>query len=60
MCGGAALELFLPEELELLICGSRELDFEALERATVYDDGYDADSPTIRNFWEVRASVWLA
>ena len=34
MCGGEALKLFRHEELELLICGSTELDFEALEQVT--------------------------
>ena len=32
VCGGEALKLFRHEELELLICGSSELDFEALEQ----------------------------
>ena len=31
-CGGDCLQLFRWEELELLICGSPVLDFEALER----------------------------
>ncbi len=33
-----------PEELELLVCGGRELNLQALEQATLYDDGYTADS----------------
>lgn len=44
--------LFRPEEVELLICGSRKLDFEALEKTTEYDGGYSKDSQTIRDFWE--------
>jgi ubiquitin-protein ligase E3 A len=35
---------YRPEELEMLVCGGRELDFEALEGATLYDDGYNAGS----------------
>lgn len=31
----------------------QELDFEALESGAVYDDGFTAESPTIRMFWEV-------
>ncbi|KAK0064842.1 ubiquitin-protein ligase E3A [Biomphalaria pfeifferi] len=46
-------QLFRPEEIELLVCGSKELDFHALEEATDYDGGFAADSPTIRNFWKV-------
>jgi ubiquitin-protein ligase E3 A len=53
VCGGPALNLFQPEELELLICGNPTLDFEALERVTHYEDGYDVSSPLIRNFWSV-------
>ncbi|XP_059480098.1 ubiquitin-protein ligase E3A [Neocloeon triangulifer] len=44
--------LFRPEEVEQLVCGSRNFDFNALEAATEYD-GYAADSPIIRHFWGV-------
>jgi len=40
--------LFRPEEIELLICGSRNLDFQALEETTEYDGGYTRDSVLIR------------
>ncbi|EOD36549.1 putative ubiquitin-protein ligase [Emiliania huxleyi CCMP1516] len=40
-------------ELELLLCGSPNLDFEALERVTQYDDGFSCDSPCIALLWEV-------
>ena len=39
VCGGPALELFKPQELELLICGSPTLDFHALEEAALLEDG---------------------
>ncbi|GAB0091217.1 Ubiquitin-protein ligase E3A [Sergentomyia squamirostris] len=45
--------LFRPEEVELLVCGSKEFDFEELQAATDYDAGYTADTPVIRNFWEI-------
>jgi HECT-domain (ubiquitin-transferase) len=38
------IELFTPEELELLICGSKKLDFKELEKSTQYVDGYKEDS----------------
>ncbi|XP_061744496.1 ubiquitin-protein ligase E3A [Nerophis ophidion] len=44
--------LFRPEEVEMLICGSRKLDFQALEKTTDYDGGYDKDSRVIKDFWE--------
>lgn len=34
-------------------CVAQELDFEALEHATVYEDGFTAESPTVQYFWEV-------
>ncbi|KAH6569688.1 hypothetical protein BASA50_002730 [Batrachochytrium salamandrivorans] len=52
MMEGSALQLFRPEELQELICGSPSLDFYALEKVTQYD-GYDKDTPVIRAFWHV-------
>lgn len=45
--------LFKPEEIELLVCGSKVLDFNALEQATEYDGGFTAESTSIKNFWEI-------
>jgi len=53
VCGGPALQLFRPEELHMLICGSEELDFDALEKKTHYDGGYTKDSPVIKNLWKI-------
>ncbi|EFJ51258.1 hypothetical protein VOLCADRAFT_57484, partial [Volvox carteri f. nagariensis] len=53
LCSGAALGWFSPSELELLVCGSRQLRLEELEGATQYDDGYTKDSEPVRWFWEV-------
>ncbi|XP_061420057.1 ubiquitin-protein ligase E3A isoform X1 [Lethenteron reissneri] len=44
--------LFRPEEVELLVCGSRVLDFHALEDATEYDGGFNKSSRVIRDFWD--------
>ena len=57
VCGGDCLQLFRWEELELLICGSPVLDFEALERVAQYDDGYSREHPTIVALWEVIHSL---
>jgi hypothetical protein len=38
------IEIFTPEELELLICGSKKLDFKELEASTQYVDGYKEDN----------------
>ncbi|XP_064481318.1 ubiquitin-protein ligase E3A-like [Ornithodoros turicata] len=45
--------LFRPEEVELLVCGSKNFDFNALEESTEYDGGYMASTPIIRHFWEL-------
>ncbi|GAB5578606.1 probable E3 ubiquitin-protein ligase HECTD2 isoform X1 [Prionailurus iriomotensis] len=46
------LELLRPEEVEILVCGSPELDMHALQRSTQYD-GYAKTDLTIRYFWDV-------
>mmetsp|Transcript_22197 Transcript_22197/g.39990 ORF Transcript_22197/g.39990 Transcript_22197/m.39990 type:complete len:758 (+) Transcript_22197:41-2314(+) len=45
--------LFRYDELELLICGSKELDFRALETSATYQDGFTASSDPVKWFWEV-------
>jgi len=42
-----------PEDLEMLICGSKILDFEELKKAAVYQDGYHSESQAVKFFWEV-------
>ncbi|XP_077983579.1 ubiquitin-protein ligase E3A-like [Glandiceps talaboti] len=44
---------FTPEEVEMLVCGSKHLDFGALEEATEYDGGFTRNSPIIKQFWEI-------
>ena len=53
VCGGPALSLFRPEELELLLCGLPHLDFAALEKVTCYEGGYHPAHPLILSFWSV-------
>mmetsp|Transcript_11402 Transcript_11402/g.7914 ORF Transcript_11402/g.7914 Transcript_11402/m.7914 type:complete len:92 (+) Transcript_11402:2257-2532(+) len=45
--------MFQPEELELLICGSKTLDFGDLEKSARYVDGYTEDSEIIAWMWEI-------
>ncbi|XP_028651296.1 probable E3 ubiquitin-protein ligase HECTD2 [Erpetoichthys calabaricus] len=52
VCSSDALMLLRPEEVEILVCGSPELDMYALQRATQYE-GYTKTDLTIRNFWDV-------
>jgi len=53
VCGGPALSMFSPRELELLVCGLPHLDFEALQKATQYEGGYGPEHPVIKWFWEI-------
>ncbi|XP_058154748.1 probable E3 ubiquitin-protein ligase HECTD2 [Dasypus novemcinctus] len=52
VCASNALMLLRPEEVEILVCGSPELDMHALQRSTQYD-GYAKTDLTIRYFWDV-------
>lgn len=51
--------LFRPEEIELLVCGSRQFDFDELELATQYDGGYTSGSRVIKDFWTVVHSLTM-
>ena len=45
--------LFRPEEVELIVCGSKEFDFNELEQSTEYEGGFTAESQTIKDFWDI-------
>ncbi|XP_015513298.1 ubiquitin-protein ligase E3A isoform X1 [Neodiprion pinetum] len=49
--------LFRPEEVEQLVCGSKNFDFAELEAATEYEGGYTVDSEAVRNFWRVAHAL---
>ncbi|KAF8931180.1 hypothetical protein BGZ58_007787 [Dissophora ornata] len=53
ICGGEAIKLLRPEELELLLCGNSDLDMHDLEASCLYDDGYSPSHTLIREFWEI-------
>jgi len=54
---GSSIGLCRPEEVELLVVGSPELDFDALEANTLYEGGYDENSETIKSFWRFIKSI---
>ena len=47
VCNNSSISMFLPEELELVICGETMLNFADLKRNTNYD-GYTSDSQIIQ------------
>lgn len=57
VCGGFAINLFRPEELELLISGSPNYDFVGLQTSCLYDGGFTKDSPVVVWFWEIVHSL---
>lgn len=59
LCDGVVLRELIPEELELIICGSQELNFEELKRTTKYAEGYNRETPIIRGFWEIVEGLCL-
>lgn len=48
----SSLDLFRPEELELLVVGTPELDFDALEQKAEYEGGYTRESEVVQNLWK--------
>lgn len=50
---------FRPEEVEMLVCGSKVFDFHELEKSTEYDGGYASDSKIVQDFWGIVHSLPL-
>jgi ubiquitin-protein ligase E3 A len=53
VASGHIIDMFRPEEMELLVVGSKELDFAALREAAVFEEPYTPDTPVIQWLWEV-------
>ncbi|KAI9208498.1 uncharacterized protein BJ171DRAFT_208775 [Polychytrium aggregatum] len=51
-CGGNALSLLRPSEIEAIIIGETEIDFMGLETVTEYE-GFVRGEPYIKCFWEI-------
>lgn len=50
---GHIIKRFNGEELFQAICGTDELDFNALKETARYEDGYTKDSETVKLFWKI-------
>lgn len=59
VCGGPALTMFAPPELELLVCGLPHLDFIALEKHSRYEGGYNESSPVVKWLWQALHAMNL-
>jgi len=51
--------MFTPSELEMLICGEKEFDFNELESSTEYDGGFTKETACVTWFWEAVHSMSL-
>ena len=48
-----ALSIFTAEALKTVVEGVQEIDIDALQKVTTYEDGYDVGSETVQLFWQV-------
>lgn len=55
LCDGPAISLFNSQEVERLVCGNPNLDFDALERNAKYEGGYSSSSPAVVWMWQLVA-----
>ncbi|KYQ92173.1 ubiquitin-protein ligase E3A [Tieghemostelium lacteum] len=53
VCDSPVLSLLRPEELENLVCGVEDLNFQELQQVAKYEGGYTKNDTTIKNFWRV-------
>uniref|UniRef100_UPI00398EDCE3 probable E3 ubiquitin-protein ligase HERC4 n=1 Tax=Pristiophorus japonicus TaxID=55135 RepID=UPI00398EDCE3 len=53
VCGGKVLQLFQPNELQAMVIGNANYDWNEWEKNTEYKGEYWAEHPTIKLFWEV-------
>eukprot|EP00457_Paulinella_chromatophora_P001529 gb/GEZN01001531.1/.p1 GENE.gb/GEZN01001531.1/~~gb/GEZN01001531.1/.p1 ORF type:complete len:768 (-),score=240.41 gb/GEZN01001531.1/:611-2914(-) len=50
------LGLFTPQELELMVCGTKQIDIAYLKAHTVYKDGLSPNDTHIQYFWQAMES----
>ena len=44
------IKWYSPEELEILLCGIKVLDWKSLEDSTIYDSGFESNHKFIKYF----------
>ncbi|KAL5262692.1 hypothetical protein ACHWQZ_G008179 [Mnemiopsis leidyi] len=60
VAGGKVFEAFHAEELMHMVSGMQDFNFKDLESITEYQNGYHADHPVIKLFWEMFHEMDLA
>ncbi|ETO34844.1 ubiquitin protein ligase [Reticulomyxa filosa] len=53
VCDSELFTKFTSGELELLICGNRQFDFEKLEQTCRYENGFSKQTSLIKHFWTI-------
>jgi ubiquitin-protein ligase E3 A len=53
VCASPLMKMFEPEELELLVCGSKDFDFNDFEEGTRYEEPYTRNSTIIQHLWKI-------
>jgi len=56
ICDSPVIQNLSPVELEAIICGGHDLDFEHLKAGSQYE-GFSATDPYIERFWELACSL---
>lgn len=56
LCDGPAIRLFNACEVERLVCGNPNLDFDALERNAKYEGGFSTSTPAVMWLWGIVKS----
>lgn len=51
--GSRVLKIFKPIELQAVVVGNEDYNWDEFESLTEYKNGYTSSDPTIRMFWEV-------
>lgn len=54
---GYILNIFRPEELMTVVVGDQCYNWEVLKNSAKYSDGYEANHPNIKKFWQVFMSL---
>uniref|UniRef100_F1KTF0 HECT-type E3 ubiquitin transferase n=1 Tax=Ascaris suum TaxID=6253 RepID=F1KTF0_ASCSU len=54
---GLLRRLCLPQEVEELVCGVLDLNFDILAQSTRYQNGFTETSQTIKDFWTVAKAM---
>lgn len=53
VCGGRVMKLFKSHELQAVVVGNEDYDWDEFEHTTEYKNGYSSSDVSVRMFWEV-------